>query len=177
MRLTGQPVQDLFAGGTGENSLKKTSYIILGATVVILVGAVLAILAIGPQAIMGRVMGVGETPDDLDLSESRLSDQGLFQVAYTSSVDPVPVNQMHTWTLHIETAAGEPVEQAEITVDGGMPQHGHGLPTQPQVTQYLGDGDYLVEGMKFNMPGWWEVKFHISANGQSDSLTFNLTLQ
>jgi hypothetical protein len=58
-----------------------------------------------------------------------------------------------------------------------MPQHGHGLPTSPQVTQNLGNGDYLVEGMKFQMPGWWEVRFSISAGAQTDTITFNLTLQ
>jgi hypothetical protein len=69
------------------------------------------------------------------------------------------------------------VDDAEITVDGGMPQHGHGLPTSPQVTQNLGGGDYLVEGVKFQMLGWWEVKFNINANGQSDTVTFNLILE
>lgn len=98
-------------------------------------------------------------------------------VTYTSSIYPVPVNQIHTWTIHVESADGEPIQQAEITVDGGMPQHGHGLPTKPQVTQDLGDGDYQVEGLRFNMPGWWEVSFHITANEQSDSVTFNLSLK
>jgi hypothetical protein len=77
----------------------------------------------------------------------------------------------------VETADGQPVENAAIVVDGGMPQHGHGLPTQPQVTQNLGGGDYLVEGLKFQMPGWWEVKFRITADGQSDGVIFNLVLQ
>jgi hypothetical protein len=57
-----------------------------------------------------------------------------------------------------------------------MPQHGHGLPTRPQVTRALGDGTYLVEGMKFQMGGWWVVDFTIEVNGQSDSVRFNLAL-
>src|SRR4249920_3274177 len=32
--------------------------------------------------------------------------------------------------------------------DGGMPQHGHGLPTRPVVSRELADGTYLMEGMK-----------------------------
>ena len=44
---------------------------------------------------------------------------------------------------------------AAITVDGGMPQHGHGFPTRPRVTRDLDDGTYLLEGMKFSMTGWW----------------------
>jgi hypothetical protein len=77
----------------------------------------------------------------------------------------------------LETPDGKPLENAQVTVDGGMPQHGHGLPTQPMVTQYLGQGNYRVEGMKFQMSGWWVVNFHISANGKSDSLQFNLMLE
>ena len=57
-----------------------------------------------------------------------------------------------------------------------MPQHGHGLPTKPQVTRELGNGDHLVEGMKFNMGGWWVVKFRVNAMAGSDSLVFNLKL-
>jgi hypothetical protein len=134
---------------------------------------------IGPRFLHPMMMG-GSAPvasSDLDTSTSVLTDQGLFRVAYASETTPPPLNQIHTWTIHVETADGEPVEDAEITVDGGMPQHGHGLPTSPQVTENLGGGEYRMEGVKFQMLGWWEVKFHISANGRSDDVTFNLILE
>ncbi len=83
---------------------------------------------------------------------------------------------MQSWSLHLETAAGAPVDSATISVDGGMPKHGHGLPTKPQVTRSLGNGDHFVEGIKFNMGGWWVVKFHVSAAAGSDSLVFNISL-
>jgi hypothetical protein len=73
-------------------------------------------------------------------------------------------------------ADGTPIEPAAITVDGGMPQHGHGLPTVPQVTRNLGDGKFEVEGMKFNMPGWWVVNVHVATPSGQDKATFNLTL-
>lgn len=57
-----------------------------------------------------------------------------------------------------------------------MPEHGHGLPTAPAVTQRLGDGSYLIEGMKFNMRGWWEINLCIKAPPGSDCVTFNLVL-
>jgi len=31
--------------------------------------------------------------------------------------------------------------------------------------------------MKFQMTGWWEVKFDVTANGQHDKVTFNLILK
>ncbi len=58
-----------------------------------------------------------------------------------------------------------------------MPQHDHGLPTEPEVTQELGGGDYVVEGLRFHMAGRWQVKFVINAGGQRDSVTFNLILE
>jgi len=68
------------------------------------------------------------------------------------------------------------VDSATITVDGGMPQHGHGLPTKPRVTRQLGNGDHAVEGLKFNMGGWWVVKFRVQSEVGSDSLVFNVRL-
>ena len=57
-----------------------------------------------------------------------------------------------------------------------MPEHNHGLPTSPEMTGQLDGGRYRIEGVKFSMPGWWELKFDISAAAGSDSVTFNLVL-
>ena len=68
------------------------------------------------------------------------------------------------------------MEGATFEVDGGMPMHDHGLPTAPRVTEELGGGDYLLEGVKFQMPGHWVVNLSIDASGASDSVTFELML-
>lgn len=52
-------------------------------------------------------------------------------------------------------------------------RQGHGLPTQPQVTKELEDGTYLLEGMKFSMTGWWEIKLTIETAAGIDRVTFN----
>lgn len=57
-----------------------------------------------------------------------------------------------------------------------MPQHGHGLPTAPAVIEALGDGRFLIEGMKFNMPGWWVLDLVIDGPDGHDTVTFNLVL-
>lgn len=163
--------------------MKKQTVTIIAASaitaIVVVIGLILLMPVIGPRYLHPLMMG-GSAPvaaSDLNTSTSVLTDQGLFRVSYTSDTTPPSLNQIHTWTIHVETADGQPVKNAEISVDGGMPQHGHGLPTSPQVTQNLGGGDYLVEGMKFQMLGWWEVKFLITANGQSDTVTFNIILE
>lgn len=57
-----------------------------------------------------------------------------------------------------------------------MPDHGHGLPTAPRVTRHLGGGRYLVEGMRFNMSGWWRLKFTVTVP-VPDTATFNIVLK
>ena len=115
-------------------------------------------------------------PSDLDLSRTRVTDGGTYRVSFIPEGDSIRVGRMHSWRLHVETTGGAPVDSATIAVDGGMPQHGHGLPTKPRVTQSFGGGDYLVSGMKFNMGGWWVVTFRMQAVGAADSVTFNLKL-
>lgn len=142
------------------------------------IGGAIGLAAIVYGIVSGLMMGgMASGPDDLDLSTTQQSENGLFNVSYTASSGSVPVNQMHEWTLHVETADGQPVENATIEVDGDMPQHGHGLPTSPKVTQYLGNGDYRVEGLRFQMAGWWVMDFTILADGQTDKVRFNMQLQ
>ena len=110
-------------------------------------------------------------------SKTMVSKEGLFKVTYTSNPEAVPVHKLHSWKLKVETVDGKPVKDAEITVGGTMPEHGHGMPTEPKVTKNYGDGTYLVEGMEFSMPGWWVVTFDIKAGGKSDKVTYNLQVK
>jgi hypothetical protein len=130
----------------------------------------LAAVATGAMAFMMRV------PSDLDLSLAKATEAGLYVVAIAPAQEPVTVGPMHAWVVTLQDAQGVPVDGAAIRVDGGMPQHGHGLPTAPAVTEALGEGQYLVEGMKFNMGGWWEIDLAIEGTPGADAVTFNLVL-
>jgi hypothetical protein len=130
---------------------------------------------------MGNMSGVEsqvnvEMTSD-DISDRRMTEQGTFQISIESEANPIPINQIQIWTLHLQNAAGESVDNAEITLVGGMPLHNHGMPTVPQVTQALGNGNYLIEGIQFQMPGQWLVTLTISANDKTDSIIYNLMLQ
>jgi hypothetical protein len=111
-----------------------------------------------------------------DTSSTRMSQQGHYRVSYHSNVKPVPLNRIHSWTLHLETAGGEAVDDAQISVYGGMPAHKHGFPTAPRVTQGLGNGDYRVEGLKFSMTGHWELWLNIRSGDQADKAVFKVVL-
>lgn len=115
-------------------------------------------------------------PANLDYGRMRSSEGGVYRATITPAGDSIPTGRLMTWTLHLETTDSAPVDSARITVAGGMPQHGHGLPTRPVVSRALGHGDHLVEGMKFNMGGWWVVKFRVLAAAGADSVIFNLKL-
>ena len=99
-----------------------------------------------------------------------------FRISFTSQLEPIAINTMHTWAIHVEDINGQPISDAEISIDGGMPEHDHGLPSQPQVAHDTGAGDYLVEGMKFHMIGAWTVTITITHGNISDQVTFNLDL-
>jgi hypothetical protein len=138
-------------------------------------GFIVALLVAGGSVAFARMMA--PPPSNLDLSTQLPTARNQYVVSYTPSVSPPPINQLHTWTVRVTTPDGQPVEGATIGVDGDMPQHGHGLPTRPQVTRYLGDGQYLVEGMKFQMGGWWVADFTITdPASQTDSVRFNFIL-
>ena len=104
------------------------------------------------------------------------SEQGTFVGSWSSDPHIPPINVVHEWVLHIETPDREPVVGAAVIVDGDMPAHGHGMPTQPQVTADLGGGDYRVEGMSFQMGGFWIVDVTITAAGLTDRIHFELEL-
>ena len=99
-----------------------------------------------------------------------------FQVSFESELKPIVINQIHQWIIQVQTLDGVPVSKAEISFDGGMPDHDHGLPTVPQVTENLGDGRYRVEGLRFHMQGLWELKITIQADNMEDVVTISLEL-
>jgi hypothetical protein len=116
-------------------------------------------------------------PADLDTSAVQTSAQKLFKVSYVSNDIPIPIGRITGWKLRVETADGRPVRNADIAIVGNMPEHGHGLPTQPEVAKGMEDGDYILQGLKFSMPGWWMITLRIKAQDMDDTVTFNLLLQ
>ena len=112
-------------------------------------------------------------------SEFGLGPRSSTESRYVATLEPAkPLRprQMQTVRLTVRDAEGRAIDEAQISVDGGMPQHGHGLPTRPRVTRNLGDGIYEIEGVRFNMGGWWEFKLAIAGPRGADTVTFNLDL-
>jgi len=86
------------------------------------------------------------------------------------------IGQYHDWIIQVKDKRGHAVNNAKIKMSGGMMAHGHGLPSQPLITRYLGEGNYLIEGVLFNMPGDWTLLFNITAPAYKDHVRFDVTL-
>jgi hypothetical protein len=113
------------------------------------------------------------------MSEFGFGPRASMQRHYTVTIqpqEPLRPRQIQTIRVFIADAEGRAIDGAVIAVDGGMPEHGHGLPTRPRMTKRLGGGLYEIEGVRFNMGGWWEFKLAITAPAGADTVTFNLNL-
>lgn len=115
-------------------------------------------------------------PANLDLSLSRPTAEGRYVVTLQPPAVAPAINQFHSWQIKVASPTGVPASDLRIAIDGGMPQHGHGLPTRPLVKTQLADGTYLLEGMKFSMTGWWEIKLALLTPAGPDKVTFNVVV-
>jgi cytochrome c peroxidase len=99
------------------------------------------------------------------------SDRQMYRVTLAPTTPIVPLRTLHAWTLRLETREGVVFMPTELTIDGGMPGHGHGLPAVPEVTRLLPSGDLLLEGMLFNMAGTWQFRLRIGGPAGFDAAT------
>ena len=99
-----------------------------------------------------------------------------YQLQIFSRVTPLEINTMHSWELLLTDANGAVVKDATIEVSGGMPDHDHGTPTLPRVTQTLDNGRLLLQGVRFHMPGYWQFIFTIKTGTSDEIATFDFTL-
>lgn len=137
--------------------------------------ALVALVLCGVAVFVGVRM-LAPPPADLDVSRSGTTASGVYAVAIEPEIDPVERGALHAWIVTVTLPTGTPVTDAAIAVGGGMPLHGHGLPTAPQATAHIGEGRYRIEGVRFNMGGWWELSFAIASPAGEDTITFNIVL-
>jgi hypothetical protein len=132
------------------------------------------VLLLGGGGLAARMMS--SPPSDLDLSLSKPTEAARYVATIAADVSPIPVGSIHTWTVTVTTPDGKPAIGVAISIDGGMPQHGHGLPTAPKVTADLGHGAHRIDGMKFSMSGWWTITVSLDGQTGPDRAIFNLVI-
>ena len=159
---------------TGTQRIEKPK---MQRTVLMLATMAVAISMTACSHAMMMIHGTGaKRPAATEFGLGPRQSAGGRYVATLESAKPLRPRQMQTVRVTLRDGDGRAIDEAQISIDGGMPEHGHGLPTQPRVTRNLGDGIYEIEGVRFNMGGWWEFKLAIAGSRGADTVTFNLDL-
>lgn len=151
----------------------RTNWFLLWRTIFIVTVILLTLTACGLSMLFGT--GVEPPPSSEFGLGPRTSDQGLY-TAKIETEQPMRARKMQSLRLLIEDSSGKALKDAAIDVDGGMPQHGHGLPTLPRVISTAENGIYEIQGVRFSMGGWWELKLAIATPAGDDSITFNIDI-
>jgi hypothetical protein len=150
-----------------RHTYSKAAFVVIGALIAI--GTLVA-------GHIATAYAAGTRPAATEFGMGPRTSAGRLYTATLTSAEPLRTRKMQTLQLSLTGADGQPIDGAQIAVDGGMPQHGHGLPTKPRVTGTLGNGVYVIDGVRFNMGGWWELALSITTASGTDRVIFNLSL-
>lgn len=86
---------------------------------------------------------------------------------YAVHLDGVPAalksGEVQQWCVKVTDAKGKPAAAVKLKFEGGMPQHGHGLPNFPAVSANAKNQTcpYRIDGIEFHMPGVWQIGFEL----------------
>jgi len=105
------------------------------------------------------------------------TENGAYQVKLQPQHPPIQIGKRQPWVAQVTDANGADFAPSALYFDGGMPGHGHGLPSAPEFTRHLGGSDYLLEGLALNMPGNWRFVVTVGGPAGVDSAVFNFNIQ
>lgn len=75
------------------------------------------------------------------------------------------------FALDLAACAKNGAPPQSVNVDAHMPAHRHGMNYAPTVRQ-IGTNRWRAEGLLFHMPGDWEFRFDLRADGSTDRLAY-----
>ena len=118
------------------------------------------------------VAGCGRGSDDV---RRFTSNTGTFTVEMRFLPTPVPLNEPFTVDFNM---TAKPADRSTMTVevDARMPAHFHGMTRVPKVTRQA-DGSWRAEGMRFHMPGRWEIHVDVTRNGVTERAQTDVILK
>ena len=132
-----------------------------------------------PPAPSNNDSGNEATPDGQSSSpRSLVTDEGTYRVTYTPSPDPIPLNANFSLALTIAYADGREKalpDDLQLKADATMPEHKHGMKQTPTTTKNH-SGSFTIDGMLFHMPGRWVFKAEITAEGKTESVSFDIVM-
>ena len=128
-----------------------------------------------PYVLLSAVLGLStsvsyaSTPWQL----SQTSVKGQLQSELQCVTAPA-VGDFQNCTLKLNSTQTLPSDLT-IVMDGGMPAHGHGLPTAPKVVATDKVGEYRIEGLKYSMTGEWLLGFMLQSKSMNDKIVYKFS--
>jgi hypothetical protein len=104
-----------------------------------------------------------------------------YEVALAVTPDPPPLGELFSVDATVRFLDGQPLEDGTVKLDARMPQHGHGMQTDPVADPGVCDangkckhpgGHYHVDGFKFHMAGDWTITVDVNGPEGPDSTSF-----
>jgi cytochrome c peroxidase len=141
--------------------------------------ALILMLAVSPlhadsRDVVARLRRLNQ-PVPAEFDTSRVRKTSNLSVSYEAG--DLRLRTPQDWILVIKDRQDQPVEGAQVKFTGGMPQHGHSFATDPGIRE-LGQGRYGVDGIQFQMPGWWAIEVEIVRRDHAkESVRFDLLLE
>jgi hypothetical protein len=91
--------------------------------------------------------------------------------------DTILVNAPFGFTFVVKEKAGQfPVTGPfAVTCEAIMPDHNHGMNYEPEIT--IGEnGSVSIQGMRFHMPGEWQVHIDVTENAVTERIQWSVKL-
>ncbi len=108
--------------------------------------------------------------------ETVISNRGVYSVTFSTKEHAIPLRNMHSWYVTFKTKDGKEFIPGNLSISGGMPSHGHGLPSEPNFTRVLKDKSLLLEGVLFNMTGEWQLQVTLTGPSGLDTATLEFSI-
>jgi hypothetical protein len=126
----------------------------------------LALLLLAPMAACAETSEEVVADEYVD-GEQKLTDDGAFEVVLYNEDGAVQVGE-NTFYLRVAMpnpgnprAQSKGIPHAKIALDAYMPNDALSMDVVPEIT-YLGDGEYMIEGVVLEEAGTWQFDFEIA---------------
>lgn len=96
------------------------------------------------------------------------SGEGGYTIALLDAVPAPPAKGDNVWQMQVEDDTGDAAEGMSIRIRTWMPDHQHGSPIVPTITDE-GGGVYSVDPVNLFMGGYWEVDVTAIDPGETEA--------
>jgi hypothetical protein len=114
--------------------------------------------------------------------DARTTQNGRYKISLETRPDVPPRGELFVVVAHFTELDGTPIEDGKVSLDARMPQHNHGMMTDPiddpgkcdatgANCRHAG-GVYETSGFKFHMGGEWTITVDVVGPRGSDSTSF-----